>query len=503
VGLVQSSFTAALAKAARLEQSTPFERLQVVLREEMEHVAARLLEQVEQLGESERGSQIFRELAERLAVRAKSGVHGAELEYLRRRAEALGLSGLAVAIGVALERFGELTGRADWLVRGTSPERLAELDPMVDSDRIYHHLLVSFRAEARVVETLAINRVATWESLALFLRSTREAERNPVGRFFDTYSLFANFFEWGAESERGSRAVARINQIHGRYYLPNEGMKYVLLNTAFTWLDGIDRIGHRALTPLERAGFFNAHVRLGRAMHIGELSFDEPEMRAWFRDVNAKNAFHTPFKTETFELFVRNSFGSASAELDVMTASARVAMDDHYRAALGYAEPSARERRTVRAAMSTLAERAAARPGMIYLRSLSRTPNRVESGKPSELGVSERSRWLPRVSEGPNGGFPEAQRPLSDPNQAREMRLPSYAWDEVRRHTSDESLWIVIDGDVYDVTGFIQQHPGGADRLREWAGKDATIAFRDARHGPLTQLLRLNYRIGRLEPRLH
>jgi cytochrome b involved in lipid metabolism len=500
VGRVQNSFTAALAKAARLEQSTPFERLEAVLREEREHVAARLLERVGQLGESERGSQVFRELAERLAIRAKSGVHEVELDYLRRRADALGLSGLAGAIGAALERFGELGERAEWLVRGTSPERLAKLDPMLDSDRIYHHLSVSFRAEARVVETLAINRVAVWESLALFLRSTREAERNPVGRFFDTYSLFANFFEWGELSERGSRAVGRINQIHGRYYLPNEVMKYVLLNTAFTWLDGIERIGHRPLTAVERTGFFNAHVRLGRAMHIAELSFDEPEMRSWFSDVNAKNAFHTPFKTETFELFFKNSFGSASAEHDVMWAAARVAMDDHYRVALGHAEPSASERRTVRAALAALAERAAARPGMIYMRSLSRTPNRVESGKPSELGVSERSRWLPRVSEGPNGGFPEAQRPLREPSQAREMRLESYGWDEVRRHASDESLWIVIDGDVYDVTGFVHQHPGGAGRLREWAGKDATSAFRDARHGPLTQLLRLNYRIGRVVP---
>jgi cytochrome b involved in lipid metabolism len=494
----QSSFTAALAKAARLEQTTPFEHVEAVLREETEHVAARLLEQVEGLREPERGSEVFHELAERLRARTKGGVHIAELDYLKRRADSLGSSGLGSAIGGAIERLGELAERAQWLVRGTSPEQLAALDPMLDSDRIYHHLLLAFRAETRVAETLAINRVATWESLALFLRSTREAERNPVGRFFDTYSLFANFFEWGELSQRGSSAVARINQIHGRYYLPNEGMKYVLLNTAFTWLDGIERIGHRELTSTEREGFFNAHVRLGRAMHIRELGFDQREMRDWFRDVNQRNAFHTPFKTQTFELFVRNSFGSASAEHAVMLDAAKVAMDDHYRASLGYVEPTARERRTVRAGLAALAERAAARPGVIYLRSLARTPNRVESARPSELGVSERSRWLPRVSEAHNAGFPEGQQPLGALSEARPMRLPTYTLDEVQSHTSDESLWLVIDGDVYDVTGFAREHPGGIERLREWAGKDATLAFRDARHGPLTQMLRLNYRIGRL-----
>lgn len=494
---MQSSFNAALAKAARLEQSTPFERLQAVLGEETEFIAQRLVAGVQQVPASERGSEIFVELVGRLEQRARKGVHVAELDFLRRRAESLGLPGLAGALDAALRRLVELEARAEWLVRGTSPEQLVALDPITDSDRIHHHLLRTFRAEARVVETLAINRVATWEALALFLRSTREAERNPVGRFFDTYALFANYFEWGAESGRGTRAVERINEIHGRYYLPNEGMKYVLLNTAFTWLDGVDRIGHRALAPLEREGFFQAYVRLGRAMHIAGLSGDQAEMYAWFRDVNARNAFHTPFKTQTFELFVENSFG-ASADPSGMLLATRVAMDEHYRAALGYSEPSAGEKRMVRAAVAALAERAEGRPGSISLRSLSRTPNRVESGRPSELGVSGRSRFLPRVNGTPSAGYPVAQRPLAGAADAPPMRLPSYSWSEVQRHTGGESVWIVIDGDVYDVTGWLAEHPGGAERLLAWAGKDASAAFHEAKHGPLTQVLRLNYRVGRV-----
>jgi predicted heme/steroid binding protein len=495
---VQSSLTAALAKAARLEQATPIERLQTVLGDEREYVATCLLSAVAQAPEAERSSEVFGELVARLAQRARNGVHPAELDFLRRRAHSLGLPALGGAIEAALCRLDELHARAEWLVRGTSAAELERLDPRRDSDRIYHHLLRTFRAESRVVETLAINRVATWESLALFLRSTREAERNPVGRFFDTYALFANYFEWGEASERGGQAVERMNQIHGRYFLPNEGMKYVLLNTAFTWLDGIDRIGHRALTPLEREGFFQAHVRLGRAMHIQELSLDKREMYEWFRQVNERNAFHTPLKSATFELFVKNSFASAASEPAVMLAAARVAMDDHYRAALGYAAPTSRDEQTVRSALASLAARAEARPGAIFLRSLSRTPNRVESGRPSELGVSERSRWLPRVSDATGGGFPEAQRPLANASQAPELRLPTYSWDEIRSQGTGKSTWIVLDGEVYDVTGWQSEHPGGAERLREWAGKDASEAFRQAKHGPLTHVLRLNYRIGRV-----
>src|SRR5690606_23210403 len=159
------------------------------------------------------------------------------------------------------------------------------------------------------------------------------------------------------------------------------------------------------------------------------------------------------------------------------------------------AEPSAREKRTVRAAFAALAARAEGRPGSIYLRSLSRTPNRVESARPSELGVSERSRFMPHVNGTPNGGFPQGQPPLGHPGHAQAMRLPAYSWEEVRRHTGPDSTWIVIDGEIYDVTGWLGEHPGGAERLREWAGRDASRAFREAKHGPLTQVLRLNYRI--------
>ena len=167
-------------------------------------------------------------------------------------------------------------------------------------------------------------------------------------------------------------------------------------------------------------------------------------------------------------------------------------------AALGYSEPSAREKRMVRGAVAALAERAEGRPGSISLRSLSRTPNRVESGRPSELGVSGRSRFLPRVNGTPSAGYPVAQRPLAGVADAPPMRLPSYSWSEVQRHASGESVWIVIDGDVYDVTGWLAEHPGGAERLLAWAGKDASAAFHEAKHGPLTQVLRLNYRVGRV-----
>lgn len=49
--------------------------------------------------------------------------------------------------------------------------------------------------------------------------------------------------------------------------------------------------------------------------------------------------------------------------------------------------------------------------------------------------------------------------------------------DQVREQSSADSLLCVIDSTVYDVTDFVDVHPGGETVLREVAGQDATTAF--------------------------
>ena len=37
------------------------------------------------------------------------------------------------------------------------------------------------------------------------------------------------------------------------------------------------------------------------------------------------------------------------------------------------------------------------------------------------------------------------------------MALPTYSWEEVQKHNTPQSLWLVIDGNVYDVTNFTEE----------------------------------------------
>ena len=49
--------------------------------------------------------------------------------------------------------------------------------------------------------------------------------------------------------------------------------------------------------------------------------------------------------------------------------------------------------------------------------------------------------------------------------------------DEVTKHNSENDCWIVINGQVYDLTSFMSIHPGGSDIIKLNAGKDVSAIF--------------------------
>lgn len=49
--------------------------------------------------------------------------------------------------------------------------------------------------------------------------------------------------------------------------------------------------------------------------------------------------------------------------------------------------------------------------------------------------------------------------------------------DELSRHNSADDCWVVIHGQVFDLTEFSKSHPGGAYMVQKMAGKDATKSY--------------------------
>ena len=49
--------------------------------------------------------------------------------------------------------------------------------------------------------------------------------------------------------------------------------------------------------------------------------------------------------------------------------------------------------------------------------------------------------------------------------------------EELAAHSSRESCWVALHGVVYDFSGFLEEHPPGAESILELGGTDGTAMF--------------------------
>ncbi|XP_021562616.1 cytochrome b5 isoform X1 [Carlito syrichta] len=75
-----------------------------------------------------------------------------------------------------------------------------------------------------------------------------------------------------------------------------------------------------------------------------------------------------------------------------------------------------------------------------------------------------------------------------------------YTLEEIKEHNHSKSTWIILHHKVYDLTKFLEEHPGGEEVLREQAGGDATENFEDVGHSTDARELSKTYIIGELHP---
>ncbi|XP_058011550.1 uncharacterized protein LOC131184371 isoform X2 [Ahaetulla prasina] len=125
--------------------------------------------------------------------------------------------------------------------------------------------------------------------------------------------------------------------------------------------------------------------------------------------------------------------------------------------------------------------------------------------------------WLPQGSRGTAIG--RARRAGSGPRAwpgavRREARMgtagerggarpeagPFFTLAEVAKRSSDREAWLVIHDRVYDVTRFLDEHPGGDKVLLEQAGRDATESFEDVGHSMDAKEMLKQYLIGEVHP---
>ncbi|XP_068711897.1 cytochrome b5-like isoform X2 [Montipora capricornis] len=86
----------------------------------------------------------------------------------------------------------------------------------------------------------------------------------------------------------------------------------------------------------------------------------------------------------------------------------------------------------------------------------------------------------------------KAEEPAIDPS------IKKFSLEEVKKHNTAASTWLIINNQVFDVTKFLDEHPGGEEVLLEQAGGDSTESFEDVGHSGDARELMMTYLIGEL-----
>jgi hypothetical protein len=173
------------------------------------------------------------------------------------------------------------------------------------------------------------------------LDRTGEFERRPQKRYDDTDIIVSELSEHGYDSERGKRALRRMNQLHGRFAIANEDFLYVLSTFVYEPIRWNEHFGWRPMCEQERLASFFFWREVGRRMNIKDL----PE------NYDVFERFNRIYEQQHYRFTEANHrVGAATRELFVgwfprflsplVRSAIYTLLDDHLIDAFGFPKPS-------------------------------------------------------------------------------------------------------------------------------------------------------------------
>lgn len=169
-------------------------------------------------------------------------------------------------------------------------EQILVLDPVKDNQRI---MFLSCRCDfpfdtTRSLE-LALFRTFVVPSIGGLLDRTGEFGKCAQKRYDDTDLILSEIVEYGYESERGTRAITRMNELHGHFRISNPDFLYVLSTFVFEPIRWNARFGWRRMCRQERLAMFYFWREVGRRMRIRDLPADYDRFEALNRAYEAEH----------------------------------------------------------------------------------------------------------------------------------------------------------------------------------------------------------------------
>ncbi len=188
-------------------------------------------------------------------------------------------------------------------------QTIQSLDPVNDHQRIVF-LSTCFEFPFDTTRSLefALFRTFAVPSISALLDRTGEFQHRAQKRYDDTDIIVSELMEHGYESERGKRALRRMNQLHGRFEIANEDYLYVLSTFIYEPIRWNERFGWRRMCEKERLALFHFWREVGRRMNIRDIPLEYETFERFNKDFESNHFTFTETSqrvgTATRELFV-------------------------------------------------------------------------------------------------------------------------------------------------------------------------------------------------------
>ena len=150
--------------------------------------------------------------------------------------------------------------------------QIKALDPVADHLAIYRMTAtLEFPWDMAQALSLALFRTYAVPSIGGLLAATGEFTERAQRRYDDTGLLLDAVLEHGPDGADGRAAIRRINQMHRRYDISDDDMRYVLSTFVVTPIRWLDAFGWRPMSVHERIADAEYHRVLGRHLGIPDL----------------------------------------------------------------------------------------------------------------------------------------------------------------------------------------------------------------------------------------
>jgi len=239
------------------------------------------------------------------------------------------------------------------MVQPSILDQIRALDPQTDHERIvFLSTCYDFPFDTTRALEFALFRTFCVPSISALLDQTGEFQRRPQKRYDDTDIIASELMEWGYSSERGKRALRRMNQLHSQFTIANEDYLYVLSTFILEPIRWNARFGWRLMCEKERLAMFYFWREVGGRMNIQDIPtrYDEMERynveyeRTHYRYTDANHRVGTATRDLFLSWFPRLLHPLVRPAMYAM-------MDDPILVAFGFPRPSPFTRRLVTGAL--------------------------------------------------------------------------------------------------------------------------------------------------------